>query len=451
MLELPEAMIQGLITHGDLLLGLIDRAGRLVWVNLAFAEYTGRLSEELIGQKFFNVLTKNSQEIKQQTQYIREQLIKGEDFKFEFTEKPSLSSTPLNQPLQVSKALLVDGQPIIQTDNIITRYTLLITDISLRKQTELKLRETKDELEAANLRVLEEKRKAEAALEELQITHSRLIQTEKMSTLGQLIAGIAHEINNPIGFLAGNLDLMQDSVADLLHLLDLYQEKWTTPDPSIVTMIEEIELDYLREDLPKLLNSMQLGIDRIREVSQSLRTLSRNDSGNRPSLMNLNEGIDGTLLILQHRLKANNRRPEIQVIRDYGDLPEISCYPGPLNQVFMNLIANAIDALEEANQARNLVEIKANPNQITIQTELNLEHDQVKVIVADNGSGISEEIKQNIFEYLFTTKEAGKGTGFGLAISQEIIRDKHGGQITVDSEPGKGSKFTITLPLQAPD
>ncbi|MGF1492410.1 MAG: ATP-binding protein [Microcoleaceae cyanobacterium] len=444
-------MIQGLITHGDLLLGLIDRAGRLVWVNLAFAEYTGRLSEELIGQKFFNVLTKNSQEIKQQTQYIRERLIKGEDFKFEFTEKPSLSSTPLNQPLQVSKALLVDGQPIIQTDNIITRYTLLITDISLRKQTELKLRETKDELEAANLRVLEEKRKAEAALEELQITHSRLIQTEKMSTLGQLIAGIAHEINNPIGFLAGNLDLMQDSVADLLHLLDLYQEKWTTPDPSIVTMIEEIELDYLREDLPKLLNSMQLGIDRIREVSQSLRTLSRNDSGNRPSLMNLNEGIDGTLLILQHRLKANNRRPEIQVIRDYGDLPEISCYPGPLNQVFMNLIANAIDALEEANQARNLVEIKANPNQITIQTELNLEHDQVKVIVADNGSGISEEIKQNIFEYLFTTKEAGKGTGFGLAISQEIIRDKHGGQITVDSEPGKGSKFTITLPLQAPD
>ncbi len=278
----------------------------------------------------------------------------------------------------------------------------------------------------------------------LQQAQLQLVQQEKLSALGQLVAGVAHEINNPIGCIVGNVSVAQDYIQDLLSLIDLYGEKFPQPGAEIEDKLEEIELDYLREDLPKLIQAMKDGGDRINSISQSLRTFSRNDSDTKQPF-NLHEGIDSTLLILRHRLKANDYRPAIEVVAEYGQLPKIACFPGQLNQVFMNILANAIDAIDELNQGRSFAEIQANSNQITIRTMV--EGKQVKIAIADNGKGMSEQIKANIFDHQFTTKGVGKGTGLGLAIARQIVVEKHGGAIDVNSELGKGTEFVLTLPI----
>lgn len=285
----------------------------------------------------------------------------------------------------------------------------------------------------------------QTALDQLHESQLQLVQSEKMSALGNLVAGIAHEINNPLGFLAGNLHPAQDYINDLLELLDLYQAELPQPSKTLQTTIKKIDLDYLREDLPKLLASMKGGIDRIQHISTSLRTFSRSDS-DRPVLCNIHEGIDSTLMILKHRLKSNACRPEIEVIRDYGEIPEVECYAGQLNQVFMNILVNAIDALEEMNQKRDFAEIKANPNQIMIYTQK--KGQQVQIQIRDNGIGMSEDVKQRSFDHLFTTKLVGEGTGLGLAISRQIVVEKHRGTLDVESELGKGTEFTIQIPIQ---
>ncbi|MEH2089598.1 sensor histidine kinase [Nostoc sp.] len=283
---------------------------------------------------------------------------------------------------------------------------------------------------------------------ELRATQLQVIQREKMSALGDLVAGVAHEINNPVGFLSGNIQHALENIKDLFGLLDLVQQESANFSPAIQDKIEAIDLEYIREDLPKLVGSMREGINRIKDISISLRTFSRADS-DRPIPSNIHDGINTTIMILKHRLKASDTRPEIQVIKKYGNLPQVECYAGQLNQVFMNLLANAIDALEESNPGRSYAEIKINPNQIIIKTELSEDMQQAIIRIKDNGIGMSEAVRDQIFNELFTTKEVGKGTGLGLAIVRQIIIEKHGGTITVNSELGAGTEFVITLPTQA--
>ncbi|MEG4012425.1 MULTISPECIES: trifunctional serine/threonine-protein kinase/ATP-binding protein/sensor histidine kinase [unclassified Microcoleus] len=288
--------------------------------------------------------------------------------------------------------------------------------------------------------------KLESSIHNLQQMQLQLVQGEKMSALGNLVAGVAHEINNPVGFIAGNLQPAQEYVGDLFHLIDLYQEKFPAPGVEIEAEIEEMDLEYLREDLPKLISSMNEGVDRIRNISTSLRTFSRADS-DRPVSFNIHDGLESTLLILKHRLKASELRPAIEVVKEYGNLPLVKCFPGQLNQVFMNVLANAIDALEESNKERSFSEIKVLPNQITVQTVLSEDKNQVLIRIKDNGVGMSKEVKENIFNHLFTTKAVGQGTGLGLSIANQIVVEKHGGTLLVNSSLGQGSEFVISIPV----
>jgi signal transduction histidine kinase len=280
-----------------------------------------------------------------------------------------------------------------------------------------------------------------AALENLQHSQLQIIQSEKMSALGNLVAGVAHEINNPIGCIVGNVKHVEASIGELFGLIDLYRAKYPQPGPEIEDELEAIDLDYLRDDLPKLVQAMRSGGDRITSISRSLRTFSRSDS-DQPQTFDLHEGIDSTVLILRHRLKANEQRPEIMVTIHYGDLPPVQCFPGQINQVFMNIMANAIDILDEAAQGLPFSEVP--PQEITIATRLLAQ--QVEISIRDNGTGMDAAVKAKIFDHLFTTKPVGKGTGLGLAIAQQIIVEKHGGAIEVVSEIGKGTEFIIKLP-----
>ncbi|GAB4383178.1 MAG: hypothetical protein Kow00121_44630 [Elainellaceae cyanobacterium] len=283
------------------------------------------------------------------------------------------------------------------------------------------------------------------ALQDLQLAQTQLIQSEKMSSLGQLIAGIAHEINNPMNFVCGNLRYVADYTHDLLHLLESYQKLVPTVPPELASEIEAIDLDFLMQDLPKILNSMTLGTNRIVEIVQSLKNFSRHDEGEMKQV-NIHDGIDGTLMILWHRLKAAGDRPAIAVTKEYADIPLIECCAGQLNQVFMNILANAIDALEERliDHAGNVQSGNLSPN-ISISTQAI--DDSVVIRIADNGAGMTEEAMRRIYDPFFTTKEIGKGTGLGMAISHKIIVEKHRGVLKCRSQPGKGTEFWIQIPI----
>ncbi len=285
------------------------------------------------------------------------------------------------------------------------------------------------------------------ALETLQNAQFQLVQSEKMSALGNLVAGVAHEINNPVGFVTGNLKMAREYVGGLFKLIELYQKYYPNSEPEIEQEIENIDLEYLRDDLPKLFNSLTVGSERIRNISNSLRTFARADNEYKMPF-NIHEGIDSTIMILQHRLKADKSHPEIKVIKNYGDLPLINCYSGQLNQVFMNLLANAIDALEESNIDKNFTEVEASLNQIEITTNLTKDKTTAVIKITDNALGITQEVQQKIFEYLFTTKPVGKGTGLGLSIARQIIVEKHDGNLNFHSEFGKGTEFIIEIPVQ---
>ena len=272
--------------------------------------------------------------------------------------------------------------------------------------------------------------------QELKQTQSQLIQTEKMSSLGQMVAGIAHEINNPVNFIGGNIDYANKYIQDLADLVTLYQEYYPNPPETILERIEDIELEFLREDLPKTLSSMKMGADRIHEIVVSMRNFSRSDDGNMKSA-DIHEGVDSTLVILNHRLKQG-----IQVIKQYGKLPEVECSLAQLNQVFMNVIGNAIDALEEVKKGD-----KGYSPTIWISTAVTADN-TVTVKIRDNGPGIAAGCAQQIFDPFFTTKSIGKGTGLGLAISYQIVA-KHQGKIEVNSQIGQGTEFVITLPVAA--
>lgn len=274
-------------------------------------------------------------------------------------------------------------------------------------------------------------------LKELQNTQAQLIHTEKMSSLGQLVAGVAHEINNPANFIHANLNHASVYSQDILDLLKLYQQTYPNPTPEISDRAQDLDIEFLAEDLPKLMASMQVGTKRIRQIVLSLRNFSRLDEADM-KFVDINEGLDNTLMILNHRLTATPNQPEIHILKKYGDLPLVECYAGQLNQVFMNVLVNAIDAVEESFLLKN-------EGQIRIQTELTDEK-QVIIQISDNGIGMSEEVKQRVFDYMFTTKPVGKGIGLGMAIAYQIVVDKHRGTIEIDSIPGCGTEFTICIP-----
>ncbi|MGB3533229.1 MAG: response regulator [Microcoleaceae cyanobacterium] len=324
-------------------------------------------------------------------------------------------------------------------------------EVLARIQAHLKLRQVTLELEQEklNLEVNIQERTADLkqALEELKETQLQLIQNEKMSSLGQLVAGIAHEINNPINFITGNINHWDDYTQDLLNIVKFCQQKYST-DPELSEMIADIDLDFILQDLPSLVSSMKIGSKRISEIVTSLRNFSRLGEAD-VKQVNIQEGIDSTLLILKNRLNATMYRPEIQVIKNYDNLPLVQCHAGQINQVLMSILSNAIDALDEKEKPAEINDFSTNiptDYQIKIQTKA-INSDWISIKIRDNAKGMSEAIKSKIFDPFFTTKSVGKGTGLGLSISYKIITEKHHGKLLCLSEPGKGTEFIIEIPV----
>ena len=340
-------------------------------------------------------------------------------------------------------------------------------EVIARVRTHLQLHNATRTLENQNDRLrqeVEQREKAEAALQEsnqkleqtlhhLQQTQMQMVQSEKMSALGQLVAGVAHEINNPVNFIYGNLEHASDYTHNLLELLNLYRHHCPHPGTEVQNKTDAIDLEFLVDDLPKLLASMKVGAERIRQIVTSLRIFSRlNETEMKP--VDIHQGIDSTLMILQSRFKAKNiradgvdyYRPTIEVVKEYGDLPLIECYSGQLNQVFMNILVNALDAIDDQNQEQWLDSTKPKPGCIQIRTSV-LNPEQIMIQIADNGPGMAETLQQRLFDPFFTTKPVGKGTGLGLSISYQIIVDQHGGTLHCTSTPGLGTEFTITIPI----
>jgi two-component system, NtrC family, sensor kinase len=325
-----------------------------------------------------------------------------------------------------------------QNEEVIARVKTHLQICYLRKELEIKnslLNRFNEELEQ---RVI-------ARTIELQQAQLQVIQQEKLSSLGQMVAGVAHEINNPINFIYGNISHATQYVEDLFGLVQVWQKTYPEMHESVQNKIEEIDLSFLLQDLPKTLSSMYVGAERIREIVSSLRNFSRLDEAEYKTV-DVHSGIDSTLMILQHRLRGGIENHPIEVIKDYGDLPPIDCYPGQLNQVFMNLLANAIDALGEFHEAQSHQGIMTGQSQIIIRTEM-ASAGWVRIRISDNGSGIPAALRNKIFDPFFTSKPVGKGTGLGLSISHQIIVERHGGKLGLSSEMNEGTEFVIEIPI----
>ncbi|WP_427157047.1 sensor histidine kinase [Aliinostoc sp. HNIBRCY26] len=317
--------------------------------------------------------------------------------------------------------------------------------IKMKLDDQAKEKSIKD-LQAAKSLLKEQKHQLQVTLDHLQNTQLQLIQSEKMSSLGQLVSGIAHEVNNPVNFIHANLPYIRDYSSNLLTLVRLYQEFYPHAVEEIQAHQNNIDLEFLSEDLMSIMNSMQLGTERIRQIVLSLRNFSRIDEAEYKAV-DIHEGLENTLLILQHRLQATNTRPEITVHKNYMNLPPVECYAGQINQVFLNILINAIDAIEELHKQQGCQVMPQEPYHIYISTSL-VDSDWLNIMIADNGIGIPESIQQRIFDPFFTTKPVGAGTGMGLSISYQIITEQHGGKLDCFSLPDQGTKFVIQIPMK---
>ncbi|UKO97527.1 sensor histidine kinase [Nostoc sp. UHCC 0870] len=421
------------------------------------AKETDAANQRLVAMesKSFN-LVKNGQEL------AAKLLLSSPEYELE-KQKYSLGVTRINQSISV------------QVDNRILKYRrylfwsicasftslvflipswllvlrLLKNYLKSSKIAQKTLKSINHELEVRVEKRAEELRKKNAqltqTLQRLQQTQIQLIQTEKMSSLGEMVAGIAHEINNPITFVKCNINYVKEYSQHLLTLIGSYQEYYSHPPENIQAQIKDIDLEFIQEDFVKILNSIEIGTDRVEKIVKSLRNFSRLDEADIKAV-DIHEGIDGTLMILSHRLKAIDKQPEILIIKEYGVLPLVECYPGLLNQVFMNILTNAIDALHEYNLQRTVNEVKNNPSAIWICTQ-QLNDSWIQIRIIDNGIGIPENIRDKLFDPFFTTKAVGQGTGLGLSISYQIVVEKHSGKIYCNSTSKEGIEFVIEIPI----
>lgn len=328
-------------------------------------------------------------------------------------------------------------QLIAQAEALSEKNARLQQEIRDREQIEAALR-------ASEVKEREKKHQLSQTLEQLQKAQAQLVQQEKMSGLGQLVAGVAHEINNPVTFIYGNLKCAETYAQDLLKALQVYQQAVPQLPTDLKSKMESLGLEFIQEDFPKLLQSMNVGAERIREIVQSLRIFSRHSEAE-VKIVDIHEGIDSTLMILQSRLRAQADHAAVAVIKDYSDLPKVECYPGRLNQVFMNILSNGIDALELLRRPEETPYSHREPT-ISIQTK-SLGADRIGIYISDNGTGIPKEVQTRLFDPFFTTKDIGKGTGLGLSISYKIIVDHHGGELRCLSMPGQGAMFAIEIPV----
>ncbi len=378
----------------------------------------------------------------------------------ETREIPIIFLSALSDVIDKVKAFQVGGVDYItkpfQIEEMVARIE---SQLSLRRM-QLALRDKNDQLKQE----IDERQQVEAALRKseyqlkqqtiqlqetlthLQQAQAQLVQSEKMSSLGQLVAGVAHEINNPINFIHGNLAPARTYTEGLLKLVALYQDHVEDVPTAIAHQVDLIDLEFVQQDLPRLLASMQVGTDRIREIVRSLRNFSRLDEAEKKAV-DLHEGLESTLLILSDRFKHPAHSSSIQLIKDYGDLPLIECYPGPLNQVFMNILVNALDAVEESLMQGKAATIGKNSGWIRVRTDVT-EDDHVRITISDNGCGMTKTVQQRLFDPFFTTKPIGKGTGMGMAISYQIITERHQGRLICSSDLNQGTEFMIEIPLQ---
>lgn len=405
--------------------------GQIEYVNPQFAQMTGYTLAEVKG-KTPRILNSGKQS-KAYYQELWQTIKSGKEWRGEFHNRRKDGS------LYWAQATI---SPIFDAAGNMTHFIGIQENITARKEAEAALLESE-----AKLR--QQTQELAKALEELRHTQSQLIQTEKMSSLGQLVAGIAHEINNPVNFIDGNLEHIQTYVQDLIQLIDIYQKYLPEPTAEIREKIEDMDLEFMLDDIPSLIASMKEGANRIKAIVSSLRTFSHVDEVG-IKLVNIHRGIDSTLILLQPRLNATAKRAAIKVEKHYGDLPLVKCYAAQLNQVFMNIINNAIDAIEERDRTRSAADFAQDPSWIKIITELVTDMDErqgVKIRIIDNGAGIPAAVKDRVFDPFFTTKEVGKGTGLGLSISYKIITEQHKGKIECFSTVGQGTEFAITLPI----
>ncbi|MEH2440250.1 ATP-binding protein [Nostoc sp.] len=435
---------------------LVSGDGQLLATNQPVAEILGLRRQELPGRMLFELVTQSTEDVVKYLQacsssramVIGSLTLRNNDGQTLICRSQGAVIQPWSPESSALILLRLENRTLASNNFLLLNQKIdeLAKEVQRRKEAEEALKEANQELE---IRVEERTNALQETLKELQLTQTQLIQAEKMSSLGQMIAGIAHEINNPVSFIYGNLHHAQKYTHDLLKLVEIYQQ-FCPNTPEIQQELEEIDLEFLIQDIAKLFQSMTVGTERIQEIVKSLRNFSRLDEAELKKV-NIHEGIDSALMILEHRLQARHEYPEIQVIKKYSQLPNVICYPGQLNQVFLNILANAIDALEAlaANSqiTDNQKQINNHP-QIKIKTEV-IDEKWIAISIADNGLGINEQVHSKVFDPFFTTKPVGKGTGLGLSVSYQIIVEKHGGQLSCFSVPGKGAEFVINIPINS--
>ncbi|MBT9314693.1 PAS domain S-box protein [Leptothoe spongobia TAU-MAC 1115] len=408
-----------------------DRNGCLIFLNKAWTEILGYSTQESLGQQLESFILETDRGTWQSA--LQQQIEDGLELRF---------SHQTGAVLWLELAIRF-GQD--------AKLTGSLNNITERKRAETLLKQANEELEhrvqCRTHELSQTNEQLTTTLKQLQQAQGWLIQQEKMSSLGQLVAGVAHEINNPVSFIHGNLEHVQDYTQNLIRLIQQYQKACPSPANAIQAEADSMDLEFILADLPKVLSSMKMGSDRICEIVLSLRNFSRlNEAEIKP--VNIHNGLENTLTILNHRLKASSKRPAIEVIKQYANnLPPVECYAGLLNQVFMNILANAIEAIDDMGQRDNSQEWVEKAGKITLKTSL-IDHQWVRISIADTGLGIPSEVQQQIFNPFFTTKPVGKGTGMGLAISYQIVTERHGGKLECFSSPDQGTEFVFQIPIQ---